>query len=134
MYDDVIEPVPRVPSNSPFKVLINMNRLCVMYFDVNVSNVKTLDLETQFDTAIVCPRNNLICRVCLYHLIDERCNTELRTSSTPSPIVCPARLAARALSRFGFVCYGVIFCDAIPRGLRLEPRLTRLGTDCGCGQ
>jgi hypothetical protein len=104
----MIEPFPRVPTNSPFKVRENTNSLCVMCFDDIASNHKTLDLETQLPTAIACPRNHLICRGCLDHLIVERCNTVLHTPSAPSQIDCPACLAARALSRFGFDRYGQI--------------------------
>lgn len=100
----MIEHVPRVPSNSHFKVREITNSLCVMCFDNMTSNDKTLDLETQSPraTAIACPRNHLICRGCLDHLIVDRCNTVLHTPSTPSQIDCPACLGARALSRFGF--------------------------------
>jgi hypothetical protein len=95
------EHFPRPPSNSPLKLRGNTNSLCVMCFDDLASNDKTLDLETQLPTAIACPRNHLICRGCLDHLIVERCNTVLYTPSTPSRIDCPACLGARALSRFG---------------------------------
>jgi hypothetical protein len=100
----MIEHVPRIPSDSHFKVRENTNSLCVMCFDDMASNDKTLDLETQSPraTAIACPRNHLICRCCLDHLIVERCNTVLHTPSTPSQIDCPACLGERAMSRFGF--------------------------------